>query len=243
MLPADTASEGFDNVAEALRVTPTHIDQYLAAARDISIQAVGERAAGSRARRLSRAAAATTRSTSTACRSARATACSWSTSSRPTASTSSISRCRRFRARELRGYPYGWLEYRTRACLDDRRREACSARDIGGDGGSRGRSIRGRSRPSKRSRIASATMRVPVKAGRPQRRRDVRRAQLRRRRLLAAVARAGRRRARRARDARHGDHRPVRADRHREPTESRARIFSCYPKDGRRGAAVRASRS
>ena len=44
MLPADTASEGFDNVAEVLRVTPTHIDQYLAAARDISIQAVGERA-------------------------------------------------------------------------------------------------------------------------------------------------------------------------------------------------------
>ncbi len=43
MLPADTASEGFDNVAEVLRVTPTHIDQYLAAARDISIAAVGER--------------------------------------------------------------------------------------------------------------------------------------------------------------------------------------------------------
>src|SRR5690606_37350773 len=43
MLPADMTSEGFDNVAEVLRVTPTHIDQYLAAARDISIQAVGER--------------------------------------------------------------------------------------------------------------------------------------------------------------------------------------------------------
>ncbi len=44
MLPADTSSEGFDNVAEVLRVTPTHIDQYIAAARDISILAVGERA-------------------------------------------------------------------------------------------------------------------------------------------------------------------------------------------------------
>ncbi len=43
MLPADTSSDGFDNVAEALRVTPTHIDQYLAAARDISIAAVGQR--------------------------------------------------------------------------------------------------------------------------------------------------------------------------------------------------------
>jgi hypothetical protein len=45
MLPADMASEGFDNVAEVLRVTPTHIEQYVAAARDISIMAVGEKAA------------------------------------------------------------------------------------------------------------------------------------------------------------------------------------------------------
>jgi Protein of unknown function (DUF1592)/Protein of unknown function (DUF1588)/Protein of unknown function (DUF1587)/Protein of unknown function (DUF1585)/Protein of unknown function (DUF1595) len=44
MLPADMSSEGFDNVAEVLRVTPTHIEQYVAAARDISIRAVGERA-------------------------------------------------------------------------------------------------------------------------------------------------------------------------------------------------------
>src|SRR5690606_28081060 len=36
--------DGFDNIAEVLGVTPTHVDQYLAAARDISIQAVGERA-------------------------------------------------------------------------------------------------------------------------------------------------------------------------------------------------------
>ena len=42
MLPADTSSDGFDNVAEVLRVTPTHIDQYIAAARDIAIQAVGD---------------------------------------------------------------------------------------------------------------------------------------------------------------------------------------------------------
>ncbi len=44
MLPADMASEGFDNVAEVLRVTPTHIEQYVAAARDISMLAVGQKA-------------------------------------------------------------------------------------------------------------------------------------------------------------------------------------------------------
>lgn len=41
MLPADVRSDGFDNIAQALRVSPTHLDQYLAAARDISIMAVG----------------------------------------------------------------------------------------------------------------------------------------------------------------------------------------------------------
>jgi hypothetical protein len=44
MLPADLASDGFDNVAEVLQVSPTHLDQYLAAARDISIRAVGNAA-------------------------------------------------------------------------------------------------------------------------------------------------------------------------------------------------------
>src|SRR5690606_9327951 len=33
MLPADVESHGFDNIASALRVSPTHLDQYLAAAR------------------------------------------------------------------------------------------------------------------------------------------------------------------------------------------------------------------
>jgi hypothetical protein len=41
MLPADVASDGLDNIADALRVTPTHLDRYIAAARDISIKAVG----------------------------------------------------------------------------------------------------------------------------------------------------------------------------------------------------------
>ena len=41
LLPADVTSDGFDNVAEVLRVSPTYLDQYIAAAREISIMAVG----------------------------------------------------------------------------------------------------------------------------------------------------------------------------------------------------------
>jgi hypothetical protein len=45
LLPPDASSDGFDNVAEVLRVTPTYLDQYIAAAREISIRAVGSPAA------------------------------------------------------------------------------------------------------------------------------------------------------------------------------------------------------
>jgi len=45
LLPGDQTSDGFDNVAEVLRVTPTYLDQYIAAARDISLRAVGNPAA------------------------------------------------------------------------------------------------------------------------------------------------------------------------------------------------------
>ena len=41
LLPPDMTSDGFDNVAEVLRVSPTYLDQYIAAAREISIKAVG----------------------------------------------------------------------------------------------------------------------------------------------------------------------------------------------------------
>jgi hypothetical protein len=41
-LPPDTASDGFDNIANVLKISPTFLDQYLAAARDISIRAVGD---------------------------------------------------------------------------------------------------------------------------------------------------------------------------------------------------------
>jgi hypothetical protein len=42
LLPPDTESGGFDNVADALSVSPSFLEQYIAAARRLSIQAVGE---------------------------------------------------------------------------------------------------------------------------------------------------------------------------------------------------------
>jgi mono/diheme cytochrome c family protein len=41
LLPVDGAEDGFDNIATALQVTPSFIDQYLGAARVVSEQAVG----------------------------------------------------------------------------------------------------------------------------------------------------------------------------------------------------------
>ena len=41
LLPQDGAEDGFDNIASALQVTPTFVDQYLGAARVVSEQAVG----------------------------------------------------------------------------------------------------------------------------------------------------------------------------------------------------------
>ncbi|MES2606558.1 MAG: DUF1592 domain-containing protein [Pseudomonadota bacterium] len=41
LLPVDGAEDGFDNIATALQVTPSFVDQYLSAARVVSEQAVG----------------------------------------------------------------------------------------------------------------------------------------------------------------------------------------------------------
>lgn len=41
LLPRDDLSGGFDNVAEVLKVSPSFLEQYLAAAREVSVQAVG----------------------------------------------------------------------------------------------------------------------------------------------------------------------------------------------------------
>lgn len=43
-LPADDRSDGFDNIANVLKASPTYIDQFIAAARDVSLRAVGEAA-------------------------------------------------------------------------------------------------------------------------------------------------------------------------------------------------------
>jgi hypothetical protein len=45
LLPQDDLSEGFDNVAKVLQVSPTFLDQYLSAARSVAVQAVGNPAA------------------------------------------------------------------------------------------------------------------------------------------------------------------------------------------------------
>ncbi|MEO8308253.1 MAG: DUF1592 domain-containing protein [Pseudomonadota bacterium] len=45
ILPQETKSDGFDNVANVLRVSPTFLDQYISAARTVSAKAIGDPAA------------------------------------------------------------------------------------------------------------------------------------------------------------------------------------------------------
>jgi hypothetical protein len=45
LLPKDDSQHGFDNVADALQVSPSFLDQYLSAARTVAVQAVGNRSA------------------------------------------------------------------------------------------------------------------------------------------------------------------------------------------------------
>ncbi len=42
LLPTDDVSDGFDNIAAVLKVSPSFVDQYVAAARTVTIQAVGK---------------------------------------------------------------------------------------------------------------------------------------------------------------------------------------------------------
>jgi mono/diheme cytochrome c family protein len=44
LLPQDDVADGFDNVADVLQVSPTFLDQYIAAARTVAVQAVGDKA-------------------------------------------------------------------------------------------------------------------------------------------------------------------------------------------------------
>jgi mono/diheme cytochrome c family protein len=41
LLPRDTRSDGFDNVASVLRVSPSFLDQYISAAHDVTVAAIG----------------------------------------------------------------------------------------------------------------------------------------------------------------------------------------------------------
>jgi cytochrome c553 len=50
LLPNDDISEGFDNIASALKVSPSFLDQYIMAARALAKQAVGTPAAGAEAK-------------------------------------------------------------------------------------------------------------------------------------------------------------------------------------------------
>ena len=45
MLPKDVSSDGFDNVAAVLRISPAFLDQYITAARNVSRQAIGRASA------------------------------------------------------------------------------------------------------------------------------------------------------------------------------------------------------
>ena len=72
LLPAEIEVHGFDNIAAALSVSPAFLDQYVAAARLAARLAVGESQPRSRAPPTRSRKKATSRSTSTASRSARA---------------------------------------------------------------------------------------------------------------------------------------------------------------------------
>ncbi len=163
MLPADTASEGFDNVAEALRVTPTHIDQYLAAARDISIQAVGERAP-----EVARADYRVKRGNNTE-----------HVDGLPLGTRDGLLVEHQFPAdgvyefnltvssipgSELRGYPYGWLEYAHELALVIDGAKVFSA-PIGGDEDSRALD-QGQIQAVEAIKNRFRHVRVAVKAGR-----------------------------------------------------------------------------
>ncbi len=42
LLPADDVSDGFDNIASVLKVSPSFLDQYISAARLVTTQAIGD---------------------------------------------------------------------------------------------------------------------------------------------------------------------------------------------------------
>ena len=77
LLPADASSEGFDNIADALGVSPSLIQGYVSAAMKISRRAVGDRTLTPSQITYAAPGGLAQDRTSRACRSARAAAC-WS---------------------------------------------------------------------------------------------------------------------------------------------------------------------
>ena len=132
LLPADVTSDGFDNVAEVLRVSPTYLDQYIAAAREISIKAVGNPTPEpARAEYL--------------IEERRITPCT--STGLPLGTRDGVVVEHYFPAdgeyvfnlnvssepgAELRAYPQGWLEYRAHGDSHDRRREGVRS-ELGGE--------------------------------------------------------------------------------------------------------------
>jgi cytochrome c5/uncharacterized membrane protein YgcG len=56
LLPADDISNGFDNIANVLKVSPSFLDQYINAARSVTLQAIGQPPVTTPARLTARAA-------------------------------------------------------------------------------------------------------------------------------------------------------------------------------------------
>jgi hypothetical protein len=226
MLPADMASEGFDNVAEVLRVTPTHIEQYVAAARDISIMAVGEKApAPTRADYRSERGLRTAHVDGLPLGTRDGLVVEHNF---PADGTYEINlNISSIPGSELRGYPYGWLEYEhTVAVTIDGAR--VFAGNIGGDADSQALD-QGQIKEVEAIKNRFRGIRVDVKAGQ--------------RKVGAAFV---------ARSFAEGDYLlqsfvpgegvpdvprlygmeiigPFDPKGIAEPTESRARIFGCYP--------------
>ena len=228
LLPPDVSSDGFDNVAEVLRVSPTYLDQYIAAAREISIKAVGNPApAAARAEYLIEDQEPHRARRRFAARHARRLWSS-STTSRPTVNTSSTCSVSSEPGAELRAYPQGWLEYEHTAILTIDGAKVFEGQ-LGGEEDLRDvdhfqiaavNAIKDRFRddpPAGASRV-------------PRGRRDVHRAQLRGVRSPAADLHSRRGdsgRARRCSAWRWSDRTsPTGIS---EPTQTRERIFICYP--------------
>ena len=91
VLPADDMAEGFDNIATALQVSPSFIEQYVIAARAVAVKAVGRPDATTRRVDLPRRTRHAAHARRRAFRSARAEAFSPKSISRPTANTQSMS--------------------------------------------------------------------------------------------------------------------------------------------------------